>query len=117
MVTPYRFWNTPSFEDENRRRHRRRWRKLYFDVKIQLAGGKPQSPMPPAGGNFSAKLPECEYTKSGSATLPNPIIIGQFRKVDFRQCSRKSTFSVKAEWSEKPLTTLSNLPCQQKQFL
>jgi len=29
--------------------------------------------MPPAGGNFSATLPEGEGAGSGSAILPNPI--------------------------------------------
>ena len=93
--------------------------------------GKPQSPMPPAGGNFSAELPGCKCAKENLATLLDPICMvdGQktgfdniaepghdrrFRKVDFRQCSRKSTFSVKAEWSEKPLTTLSTIPRQSQ---
>jgi hypothetical protein len=38
--------------------------------------------MPPAGGNFSAELPECKYVKSGLARLPNPALKGKLMKME-----------------------------------
>ena len=61
----------------------------HFDVKTPLAGENPLTPMPPAGGNFSATLPKGQ-TQYHQKTGFDNLVRSDFHMDSWQDC-RKST--------------------------
>lgn len=81
----------------------------HFDVKITACWGNPQSPMPPAGRNFSAALPGSEHIKPGSVKLPNPVrpILSN---LTYQIISRTARISVTTHESAASPTSTKKIP-------